>query len=229
MFTKAYPCTYPESNKPSTHTTCLFWDKPSILTSHLCLCLLNHLLHSGFQTNSKEISQLSYCITHIYTGHIIFIQLLIIIIVSNEHKLWKFICHILNLLNILCDLDVQQHCWHLKSHTVEDSFQDFYIGCYCEGEQHFKPISFKWHAPLSYNEVVTKTEHISVHLYYDARVRTQKPAEQMGWTSDSQSHLTTCMGIKWSDALQGVVLTPWNHDLNGNSPTLHTTFFSLTI
>jgi len=33
------------------------------------------------------------------------------------------------------------------------------------------------------------------------------------------------MGIKWSDALQGVVLTPWHHDLNGNSPPQHTTFF----
>ena len=117
---------------------------------------LKHHLHSGFQTISTEISQLSYCIIHLYTGHFIFIQLLTIIIFSNEHKLLKSIYHFLNLLNIPEDLDFQQHCcMNLKSHTV-DSFQDYHIGCYCEGEEHFKPIFFTWHAPLLHDRVVIK-------------------------------------------------------------------------
>lgn len=128
---------------------------------------LNIPLHSGFPTDSKEISQLSYCIIHIYTGHTIFIQLLTIIIFSNEHRLWKFICHILNLLNIPYDLDLQQHCCvNLKSHNV-DSFQHLHIGCYCEGGEHFKPTSFTWHAPLSYNKVVTKNRtYISLFVLW---------------------------------------------------------------
>jgi hypothetical protein len=88
---------------------------------------------------------------------------------------------------------------NLKSHAVE-SFQDHHIRCYFEGGEHFKPLSFKWYASPSYDKVVIKTEHISVHLHYDARVHIQEPAEQMSWTSDSQSHcvigLMLCM--KWS-------------------------------
>jgi hypothetical protein len=55
-------------------------------------------------------------------------------------------------------------------------------------------------------------------LYYEARVHTQEPAEHLTITFN---HL-----CGWSDAL---FLTPWHHDLNGNSPHLHMTFFSQTI
>lgn len=105
----------------------------------------------------RSISALLLHDTHIHWPYTYtHFQLLTIIIFSKEYKLWKFLSHFLNLLNISEDLYLQQQCCvNLKSHSVE-SFQDHLTGCYHEGWGHLKPISFTWHAPLSYDKIVTK-------------------------------------------------------------------------